>query len=109
MAYRRAGGKYMLVEYGPLVLDLELRLRVHALMTWLQQADPGGIIELTPGIRSLQVHYDPRILPLEHLMETLVEAEEALPGLAELLLKALMRMHLQERSLERVRAARLPN
>jgi hypothetical protein len=27
----------------------------------------------------------------------------------ELLLKALMRMHLQERSLERVRAARLPN
>ncbi len=65
VVYRRAGDKYLLVEYGPLILDLELRLRVHALMTWLQGAAAEGIIELTPGIRSLQVHYDSRVLPLE--------------------------------------------
>jgi urea carboxylase len=39
VVYRRAGDKYLLVEYGPLVLDLNLRFRVHALMTALE-ADP---------------------------------------------------------------------
>ena len=79
VVYRRAGDKYMLVEYGPLVLDLELRLRVHALMCWLEQIKPEGIIELTPGIRSLQVHYESRILPLERLLDLLARAEESLP------------------------------
>ena len=32
VVYRRAGDDYLLVEYGPLVLDLALRFRVHALM-----------------------------------------------------------------------------
>ena len=51
VVYRRAGDKYMLIEYGALILDLELRLRVHALMQWLELNKPEGIIELTPGIR----------------------------------------------------------
>ncbi|MDP9083502.1 MAG: carboxyltransferase domain-containing protein, partial [Pseudomonadota bacterium] len=76
--YRRAGDKYMLVEYGPLVLDLDLRLRVHALMDWLRQADPQGVIELTPGIRSLQIHYDSRRLSLQRLLRILVNAEDSL-------------------------------
>jgi urea carboxylase len=81
VVYRRAGDRYMLVEYGPLVLDLELRLRVHALMTWLTSVKTEGIIELTPGIRSLQVHYDCRVLPLDSLLDLLVGGEEALPGI----------------------------
>jgi urea carboxylase len=81
VVYRRAGDRYLLVEYGPLVLDLELRLRVHALMTWLNAVKPEGIIELTPGIRSLQVHYDSRILPLDSLLDLLVGGEEALPAI----------------------------
>ena len=36
MVVRQAGDRYLLVEFGPLVLDLELRLRVHVLMTALQ-------------------------------------------------------------------------
>ena len=32
VVYRQAGDKYLLVEYGPLVLDFELRFRVHTLM-----------------------------------------------------------------------------
>ena len=32
VVYRRAGDAYLLVEYGPIVLDLALRFRVHALM-----------------------------------------------------------------------------
>jgi len=81
VAYRRAGDKYVLVEYGPLVLDLELRLRVHALMRRLEQADVEGVIELTPGIRSLQIHYDSRVLPIERLLDVLIGMEDMLPAL----------------------------
>jgi urea carboxylase len=84
VVYRRAGDKYMLVEYGPLVLDLELRLRVHALMSWLEKAQLPGIIELTPGIRSLQVHYESRVLSVRKLLDVLGEAEESLAAIEDL-------------------------
>ncbi|HEY8538972.1 MAG TPA: urea carboxylase, partial [Steroidobacteraceae bacterium] len=58
VCYRQCGDKNLLVEYGPQVLDLELRFRVHALMQTLQSQHIEGLLELTPGIRSLQVHYD---------------------------------------------------
>jgi urea carboxylase len=79
VVYRRAGDKYLLVEYGPPVLDLELRLRVHALMEQVEQQSIPGIIELTPGIRSLQVHYESRTLPLERLLSLLQDIEDSLP------------------------------
>ncbi|BCB25283.1 urea carboxylase [Sulfurimicrobium lacus] len=84
VTYRPAGDKYLLVEYGPLVLDLNLRFRVHALMEWLQGRDFPGIIDLTPGIRSLQVHYDSRVMPLHKLMETLSYAEARLPAIEDM-------------------------
>jgi urea carboxylase len=84
VVYRRAGDKYLLVEYGPLILDLELRLRVHALMSWLQTAAPAGIVDLTPGIRSLQVHYDNRLLPLERLLDLLSTGEQSLAAIDEM-------------------------
>ncbi len=84
VVYRRAGDKYLLVEYGPLVLDLNLRFRVHALMTHLQEAAVPGILDLTPGIRSLQVHYDSRVLPLDKLMEVLLAVEKLLPAIDDM-------------------------
>ncbi|MES2370550.1 MAG: urea carboxylase [Pseudomonadota bacterium] len=84
VVYRRAGDKYLLVEYGPLVLDLNLRFRVHALMTKLQADAVPGILDLTPGIRSLQVHYDSRVLPLSKLMERLLVAEKVLPAIEDM-------------------------
>src|SRR5258708_7217899 len=84
VVYRRAGDKYVLVEYGPLILDLELRLRVHALMSWLQAAALPGIVDLTPGIRSLQVHYDSRLLPLERLLDQLSTGEQSLAAIDDM-------------------------
>ncbi|MDX2186942.1 MAG: urea carboxylase [Opitutaceae bacterium] len=84
VCYRRAGDKYLLVEYGPLVLDLTLRFRVHALMNWLQSNRVPGLVDLTPGIRSLQIHYESRVISAERLVETLVHAEEALPDVEHL-------------------------
>jgi urea carboxylase len=60
-----------LVEYGEMVLDLNLRFRVHALMERLRAARVPGVLELTPGIRSLQVHYDSARLPQHKLVDML--------------------------------------
>ena len=82
VVYRRAGDAYVLVEFGALELNLTLRFVAHALMTQLQslqsQGQLVGVIDLTPGIRSLQVHYDPRVLPLPQLMHTLVTLQKDL-------------------------------
>jgi urea carboxylase len=79
--YRRQGDHHLLVEYGEMLLDVTLRLRVHALMLELERLALPGIIDITPGIRSLQVHYDPRVLPLPRLLRILADAED---GLGEL-------------------------
>ena len=81
VVYRRQGDRHVLVEYGPIVLDLELRLRVHALMQELQTMALGGVIDVTPGIRSLQIHYDSREISQARLLAALADAEERLGGL----------------------------
>ena len=54
---RLDGEENLLVEYGEMELDIELRFRVHILMQELEKQKL-PIIDLTPGIRSLQVHFD---------------------------------------------------
>ena len=78
VCYRRSGDRDLLVEYGPPVLDLELRFRVHALVEWLREAKLPGVLELTPGIRSLQVHFDSRVTSEAALVEALARGEERL-------------------------------
>lgn len=75
LTYRQAGDDNILVEFGEARLDLELRFRAHALMLWLQQQAPEGIIDLTPGIRSLQIHFDNLRLTRASLMALLEQAE----------------------------------
>jgi urea carboxylase len=84
VCYRHSGEDYLLVEYGAPVLDLELRFRVHALMEWLLARAVPGIIDLTPGIRSLQVHYDSRLLPQAALRDLLLRAEDELHAVEQL-------------------------
>src|SRR5690606_1591819 len=80
VTYRSAGDRFLLVEYGDMVLDLELRFRVHALQGWLEQAALPGIIDVTPGIRSLLVHYDSKLLSRSRLLDALEAAERELPS-----------------------------
>ena len=84
VAYRQSGDKYLLIEYGELVLDLNLRFRVHALMQWLEAKSINGIIDLTPGIRSLQVHFESLILPVKQLIQILQKGESELPSIDEM-------------------------
>jgi urea carboxylase len=79
VVYRRQGDDNLLVEYGPMTLDIALRLRVHLLMQAVSQARLPGIIDLTPGIRSLQIHYDGTTLTRKRLLGLLAEIEASLP------------------------------
>ncbi|MDX1496532.1 MAG: urea carboxylase [Salinisphaeraceae bacterium] len=78
VVYRAAGDHFLLVEYGEQVLDIALRFRAHALMQWLQQNTLPGIRELTPGIRSLQIHYDSQVLTCGTLLAHLQAGERSL-------------------------------
>ncbi|PWC04440.1 urea carboxylase [Agromyces badenianii] len=84
VTYRRDGDDNLLVEYGDLTLDLGLRMRVHALMTKLNEESPKGVVELTPGIRSLQIHTDSLELKATTLAGMLREIEEDIPATHEL-------------------------
>ncbi|MGO9872507.1 MAG: urea carboxylase [Acidimicrobiia bacterium] len=84
VTYRRSGDRCVLVEYGDNVLDLALRFRIHALMEALGAARIRGIEELSPGIRSLQVRHDPRVLPTARLIDALEAVEVKLPAATDL-------------------------
>jgi urea carboxylase len=83
---RQAGDRYVLIEFGPLTLDLELRMRVQALLHGLKARQLKGVIDLTPGIRSLQVHFDPALLPRDELLRTVSAVDDALPPVDEMVL-----------------------
>ena len=84
VAYRQAGDRYILIEYGENILDLTLRFRVHALMQALDANPVKGIIELSPGVRSLQVNYDSREISQKLLIETLLGIEQSLPPVGDM-------------------------
>lgn len=84
---RADGDRYLLVEYGPNVLDLNLRFRVHALEQQLRELNLPGIIDITPGVRSLHVHYDSR-LRRETLLEALDVCERRIPDLDDITVKS---------------------
>ncbi|MBF7730669.1 urea carboxylase [Pseudomonas sp. N040] len=67
---RLSGDTHLLLEIGAPELDLVLRFRGHALMQALEAKAMEGVIDLTPGIRSLQVHYQPETLSLQQLLDT---------------------------------------
>ncbi|MGC0363937.1 urea carboxylase [Rhodococcus sp. 27YEA15] len=84
VTYRRSGEDNVLVEYGEMNLDLALRARAHALHQRLELEKPAGLLDLTPGIRSLQVRVDPDVLPIPKLMAMLGDVEDTLPAANEL-------------------------
>jgi urea carboxylase len=81
LAIREDGDRYLLVEYGPNVLDLNLRFRAHALEQELRRAALPGVLDVTPGVRSLHLHYDGRRLSRGELLEALEDCERRIPDM----------------------------
>ncbi|MGR3873723.1 5-oxoprolinase/urea amidolyase family protein [Streptomyces graminifolii] len=85
VTFRRSGDDNLLVEFGPMQLDLAQRMRVHASMEAVAEADFEGVTDLTPGIRSLQVRTDPDRLPQAQLLTAVREIAAALPPTDQLI------------------------
>lgn len=83
VVYRLAGDAYLLVEYGAMVLDLNLRIRVHSLEEAITNLHMAGLLETIPGVCSLLIKYDPLQLPLRKLLDTLQSIEKDLPPTEE--------------------------
>ena len=83
VVYRRQGDANLLVEFGTMSLDIGLRLKAHGLMQALEALRLPGVVDLTPGIRSLQVHYDPDALSRTKLLGVLAEIEQSLPSVED--------------------------
>jgi urea carboxylase len=79
---RLAGDRYVFVEYGPMELDLNLRVRVQLLEDWLKGNKAQGVVETSPGVRSLMIEYDPDVLHLEDLLKLVGQAETELQSQA---------------------------
>lgn len=75
ITYRQAGDRFLLVEFGEMLLDLELRVRVHALAQWVA-ANLDGVVDATPGVRSLLLQLDGRRLDVGRAVAQLREAED---------------------------------
>jgi len=77
---RRAGESNLLVEFGAPVLDLVLRFQVQALLETLRAQPLAGLLDLTPGIRSLQIHFDAVRATQAQVIDWLLAAIEKLPS-----------------------------
>lgn len=81
---RRCGDGALLVEFGACTLDLRLRLRAHALERRVEEAAPDGVRDLTAGIRSLQVQFEPTEVDEAALVARLLELGRDLGDVGEL-------------------------
>ena len=77
VTYRRAGDRFLLVEYGPMTLDLALRVRVHLLEQWVNE-HIDGVIDVTAGVRSVLVQVDGRTRSVADALRDVIQAEDAL-------------------------------
>ena len=68
----------MLVELGEPVLDLRSRVRAHGLQDALAKAGLRGVLDVTAGVRSLHVQYDPDRLAADTLIDELARLEGSL-------------------------------
>ncbi|THU04444.1 urea carboxylase [Lampropedia puyangensis] len=82
ITYRQAGDSYLLLEYGENELDIASRLHIHLLMQHVKAHPIAGVAELSPGVRSLQVHYDSLVISQTELVEKLLEIEQQLPDVS---------------------------
>ncbi|MDE1895910.1 MAG: 5-oxoprolinase/urea amidolyase family protein, partial [Rhodospirillales bacterium] len=85
---RRAGDEDILIEFGEMKLDFELRLRAQALRDALEAANLKGVVDLTPGIRSLQVHFDSTQTNPAKMMAAVEEILPILPAPEDMVVKA---------------------
>jgi urea carboxylase len=84
VTYRHAGDRYLMVEYGEMVLDMTLNFFVQAVDRLVREAAIEGLVETSPGFRSMLVGHDPAVLPRDELIRRLDDIHDAVPDQSQL-------------------------
>jgi KipI family sensor histidine kinase inhibitor len=74
--YLPAGESALVVEFGQ-TIDPAIHEQVMALDAAIAQAKLAGVVETTPTYRSLMIHFDPRHLTTQALIDSLAKLERA--------------------------------
>lgn len=77
VTYRQAGDRYILVEYGENIMDLNLSYRVFRLQEKITSSKLPGIVEMSQGVRSVLIQYNNEISQ-KNLLDSLVKFEKQL-------------------------------
>ncbi len=80
---RQSGDQNLLIEFGEPLLDLRVRFMVHLFYQLLLENKIEGMIDLTPGIRSLQVHFEPLTSDREQVIEWIISYINMIGGVKE--------------------------
>jgi len=84
VTYRYAGDRFLLLEYGDMVLDLTMNFRIFGLNDALKRSGVDGLIETVPALRSMLIQYDSLRLPTRRLVDTLKQLEETIASVDDL-------------------------
>ena len=68
---RQAGQEWILLEFGAAVLDIRVRILVGEFAKTLNKSKLPGIVEKTPGVRSLLIRFDIRLWTHDKLVRAL--------------------------------------
>ena len=79
ITYRQAGDRYILVEYGENIMDLNICYRIHSLIGLVDDYNTAGIVEMSQGVRSVLIEFDPYVISQTQLLTLLLAYEEELP------------------------------
>ncbi len=83
ITFRQAGDRFVLVEFGAMTLDLELRLWVQALDTWVTEHLADGLVDAAAGVRSLLVQVDGQRLTVSGARAQISEAIDVIAATVE--------------------------
>jgi len=71
LVIRQSGDAALLCEFGPMQLDIQLRIHVHFLMMRILEHHRHEITECTPGIRSIQIQFNSKVITRERMIKNL--------------------------------------
>ncbi|SGZ47656.1 CIC11C00000005072 [Sungouiella intermedia] len=73
--YRQAGDRYILVEYGENIMDLNVCYRLHKLIEMVGDLKVEGVVEMSRGVRSVLIEFDEKVTQ-SALLETMLALEK---------------------------------
>ncbi|EDO14642.1 hypothetical protein Kpol_299p2 [Vanderwaltozyma polyspora DSM 70294] len=77
--YRQAGDRYILVEFGENKLDFNISYHIHSIIKNVEELQIKGIVEMSQGVRSFLIEFEPNRISQKNLLEVLITVGNGVP------------------------------